>query len=399
MGKDHLFLVDLDKVTIDLSEGQKNTSWIHALPLGTYKHPVYGELKFTHENLRQYAESVTKRTRGIDPSINYDHNNESDAAGWVKAAESRADGLWLLVEWTEKAAQKIREKAYRYFSAEFLEEWTNHIGEKLRNVIAGGALTNRPFMKNLLPVNLSESTIEATLAFAEIIAKGQEDLKNLQESKDEEQETRQKEQDVELKKLAELLSLPGDSTEETVLAKLAELKGTPPAPQQMPQPTVPVVSLSTELKKLAEENPMVKALIDTVDAQNKSLAEHNQALKLSEVQKRLSEFDKSKIVLTPQAKNLLHDLAMDMPSELSERLWQLMEMMRNASGLMVELGERAGTQVRYGRARDQKSLFLDEANRLAQEKNISLSEAMDSVARSNPELYQGYRSETYAFKE
>lgn len=395
MGKDHLFLVDLAKVELNehlFAEGHKNqASWIHALPLGTYSHPVYGEMNFDQSAISRYAESVKVKVRGIDPSINYQHQGDGEAAGWVKNAEAREDGLWLFVEWTTDAARKIKDKAYRYFSAEFLEEWTNNLGKKFENVIFGGALTNRPFMKNLLPVNLSEGTIENALAFAEIITVAKVEH---------EKETQPKEQDMDRKKLAELLGLPGDSNEETIVAKLAELKGTPPAAPPAPvRPSVPVVDLSAELKKLSEENPMVAKLIETVDAQNKALSDYNNALKLADVERRLSEFDHSKIVLTPNAKDLLHDLAMDIEPPHAEKLWKLMEMMRNASGVMVELGERAGTSVRYGRSKDQKSLFMDEANRIAQEKKISLSEAMDQVARANPAMYQGYRSETYAFKE
>jgi hypothetical protein len=75
--------------------------------------------------------------------------------------------------------------------------------------------------------------------------------------------------------------------------------------------------------------------------------------------------------------------------------------MRNSSSLMVELGERAGTAVRYGRSKSATDQFLDEANKIAQESGgkISLSDAMETVAKANPKLYADYRSATYSFQE
>jgi hypothetical protein len=144
---------------------------------------------------------------------------------------------------------------------------------------------------------------------------------------------------------------------------------------------------------------MVKALIDTVDAQNKALSDFQFSLREADVDRRLAEFDKSKIVLTARAKDLVHDLALDIPIELSDRFWDLLETMRNSSSLMVELGERAGTSVRYGRNKPATDQFMDESNKLAQTEKIALSEAMDRVARDNPKLFNEYRQATYSFQE
>jgi hypothetical protein len=238
-------------------------------------------------------------------------------------------------------------------------------------------------MKNLLPINLSEQTIQYAFELVEAIEQGKK-------------ETQQEGQDMDLVKFNELLGLPTGSTEETVLAKIAELKGAPPTPSK---PTVPTVSLSEELKRLAEDNPLVKGLVDTVDAQTRALGEYNIALREADVSAKLAEFDKSKIVLTAKAKDLVHDLAMDMPTELSERFWELMAMMRNSTGTLVELGERAGTSVRYGRSKDSKTRFMDEVAKVAADQKIQFNEAIDRVARDQPDLYEGYRQETFAFRE
>lgn len=393
MEKDVLYLVDLNGIELAESANSATTSWIHALPIGNYQHPVFGKLSIGVDKVKQFADNIKAKIRGIDPSINYMHGvdgGDGEAAGWVKDAQDRPDGLWLFVEWVQEAADKIKAKKFRYFSAEYQDKWTDAQGKTHENVFFGGALTNRPYMKNLLPINLSEATVESMMEFTEILTKGKEQLVK---------DTPKEGEDVDLKKLTETLGLPPETTESELLAKLAELGTGGNKPDSKKAPEVPAVKLSEELRKLSDENPMVKALIETVDAQNKALNDFQTSLREQDVDRRLAEFDKSKIVLTAKAKDLVHDLALDLPIGLTDRFWELLETMRNSSSLMVELGERAGTSVRYGRAKSATDQFMDESNQLAKDSKISLTEAMDQVARNNPKLFAEYRQSTYSFQE
>lgn len=408
MDKDFINLVDLASVELN-EQAPAPSSWVHALPIGEYTHPVFGKLSMTAQRIQAFAEGIKNKVRGIEPSINYMHGTgpsgqgDGEAAGWVKDAQVRSDGLYLFVEWTRDAAVKIKEKAWRYFSAEYHEKWTDSTGKTHNDVFFGGALTNRPFMKNLLPINLSESTIESAISLAETIAKVKAEFSKTTTVDEPPSLVKpEQEEDVDLKKLCELLGLPEGTTEADLITKLSELgKTTPPVTEPKKTPEVPVVTLSEELRKLSDENPMVKALIETVDSQNKALHEFNVQLREADVDRRLNEFDNSKIVLTPAAKDLVHDFAMDLPIALTERFWEILEKMRNSSSLMVELGERAGTSVRYGRAKDPVSQFMDMSNQIATNSGgkISLSEAMDSVARDNPKLYDEYRQSSFSFRE
>src|SRR5438034_187333 len=166
MNHDWLNLVDVSSIHL-----ADDKSWIHALPVGEYNHPVYGKMSLTSEKITNFAENIKAKVRGIDPSINEMHGVSGDgpAAGWVKDADARPDGLWLSVEWTPATAQAIKDKKWRYFSAEYRDKWTNPQGKEFKNVIFGGALTNRPFMKNLLPINLSESSVENALELVKVI--------------------------------------------------------------------------------------------------------------------------------------------------------------------------------------------------------------------------------------
>lgn len=380
-----LHLVDISKVQLD-ETAQANSSWIQALPPGEYQHPVFGKLNITADKIKGLAESVKNKYRGIDPSINYEHKGDGEAAGWVKDAEARPDGLYLFIEWTSTAAQKIKEKAFRYFSAEFYDKWKNPEGKDFTDVLFGGALTNRPYMKNLLPINLSEAAIEASFGLVEAIQKGKEGQK-----------------DMDLAKFAKALGLAENTSEDDVFKAFAE-KVNPPAPggegaKDDKHPAIPEVAISTEMKQMAETNPLFKKLIETVDAQNETLRGYQKNLMEAEIAQKFAEFDNSKIILTPVVKDKVHDLLVEMPVALHEKLWDILGQLRNNSGLMVELGERAGANPRYGTAKDSVDQFLDMANDLAKTQKISLDEAMAQISRERPDLYDGYRKGSYSFSE
>jgi hypothetical protein len=92
-------------------------TWLHAFPLGRYVHPVHGELVFTRERLERIAAGVNGGVRGITPALDFDHREDrtkgGKAAGWIIAAEVRADGLWIAVEWTGEALAEVRAGAWR----------------------------------------------------------------------------------------------------------------------------------------------------------------------------------------------------------------------------------------------------------------------------------------------
>lgn len=367
------FLVDLGGVALSEENGT-NSSWVHALPIGSYKHPVYGTIDITLDRVKRFADSVVKKVRGIEPNINYDHNNNDVAAGWVKNAESRTDGLWLFVEWTTDAVGKIKDKAYRYFSAEFADEWENPQEQKFTDVILGGALTNRPFMKNLVPVNLSEATYDN--AFELVAAVQGVNVESLKGGK-----TEMTPEEI------------AAAVEKVLSEKLAELTKptTPPAPSNSQ------LNLSdiSELKALAEDNPLVAALIHQVEAQGVNIVETQKQLRETEIATRLAEFDRSKLVLTPVAKKLVRTLLSEMDYENHTKFWELMEHMRKSQGFLVDLSERAGVNVKYGVDRSPSKRFNELVNKeLAT--GTAYADAVTLVAQQNPELYDEYRQETFS---
>jgi hypothetical protein len=366
------YLVDLSAVQFDepaanASADEPVTSWVHALSVGKFKHPLWGWMNFSAERIQRFAASVTSKVRGIDISIDYEHQADEGgkAAGWVKTAEARTDGLWLFVEWTKAAAERIRNKEFRYFSSEFVDEWQDAQGKTHKDVLLGGGLTNRPFLKDLVPVNLSEFAGRG---------KGKE------------------KEDEPMKELLKALGLSEDATEEEAIAKLAELTAEPEPPKDPPKVEEPPVDPS--LTKLAEDNPGVKALMDEVTRLTAE-SKHNNATKLVE---GWSSNSKEKYALPPAVTTKLTEVIEDYPG-IADKFSEIMtEVLKTG---LVKLGEE-GTSRPKGRPSqngvgDATAEFNEEVRKLQEaDPKLTYAEATTEVSRSHEKLYLDMRRETVA---
>lgn len=146
-------------------------SWIMLFPVGHYEHEQYGELDFTPEKLRRIKQQYDQRVRHIDAALDVDHraaHDDSRATGWIESLELRdaapdgsaPAGLWGCIKWTPYGMQFLSSDEYRYFSPEFgpWEDPQSH--EKWDDVLIGGALTNRPFLKTMPAIALAERDAE-----------------------------------------------------------------------------------------------------------------------------------------------------------------------------------------------------------------------------------------------
>lgn len=139
---------------------------IHVVPVGKWDHPFYGEFEITTEDIQEFVKNFKDGVRK-DLPITAGHDNgmsggELPAIGWFKELYDRGvKGLYAFVEWTEEGKKLVREGAFKYFSPELYTDYEDpETREKYRNVLVGGALTNKPYFKELEPVAaFSEPTI------------------------------------------------------------------------------------------------------------------------------------------------------------------------------------------------------------------------------------------------
>lgn len=365
--------------TVQLDEGS-NTSWIMALKSGRYQHPVFGEIVISYDRAERFVLNEERRVRKTQMDIDYDHKRRrDDAAGWVVATENRGGDVWYQVEWTDEAAQKIRAKEYRYFSSEFADEWTDpETGTTHQDVLFGGGLTNRPFIKGMVPVNLSESEAEQARLAEEVPA-------STGAGGATEGDT------VDLTKLRTKLKLSeGTSDEDVIKAALALAD---PAPAPVVEPDV------QDLRKLAEGNPALAKILADSESQARRLAEMEASLTLSEVKRQLTELDEgAKFAITPAVRELAEPLLIKLPPSGRTELLGILRKFAEGSGT-VQLGETGGTNVdqRTGGG-DPVKQFTDLVKKIEVEDKQTPKEALRIAILRDPMLFESYQAETLAYK-
>lgn len=147
---------------IDLAEAKiKQKMEIHVIPVGEWKHVLYGDIKITEEDIEEFVQHFDQKVRkGI--YITEGHGfGEQPALGWFsKLTNKGKKGLWGTVEWTKKGRELLEEKAYKYFSPEFFSVYEDPETHRFyNNVLTGGALTNSPYFKELKSIVMHEPII------------------------------------------------------------------------------------------------------------------------------------------------------------------------------------------------------------------------------------------------
>lgn len=154
-------LVSLKFSESDVVDGQLR-KWVHAIPFGKWDHPMYGMSffdKWQAENMvRHFHDKVhgtetlhTDYEHGLDPA------KGTKASGTIIDMEVRTDGLYKHIEFTKEATQEILDGEWNYYSPEYNDIWENPMDNIIRSdVVRGGALTNKPWIKGMVPLNFSE---------------------------------------------------------------------------------------------------------------------------------------------------------------------------------------------------------------------------------------------------
>lgn len=375
MAKTAGYWVELSGVKFD---DNGTSSWIQALPEGTYEHPVYGEMVFDTPKIEEFASNINNNVRVAKLDIDYEHKAQNgEAAGWVEKAEARADGLWILVDWTKKAAQDIKDKVYRYFSPEIVDEWTNpKSGVTYKNLIFGGGITNRPFLRDIQPLNLSEIFANA----------GNQPTKQEGKSMNAKQ----------LKALAERLGLADDISSDDLFKKLEETLDAKPEVEG--EGDLEETDEEKALKQLSETNPVVKRLMDMVNvlgqsnkAITKQLAEEGVKATIAQ----LSEsFIKKGIAIAPTALVSLQKTLMESPSkEFSEAVVATFTSIADAK--VVQLGELGGTR-RNKDGNTAVERFMAATKKFQEENKVDFATASSAVAAQDQQLFEEYQAESYS---
>lgn len=177
----------------ELPEDGSVPEWVQLVPSGPRIEGIDGRTwKFSETEAEAVVDAF--RSRGRELVIDWEHaseirapaGQEAPAAGWIRELEIRDGALWGRVAWTERAAEQIRRREYRFLSPVFLFTPTDR--RVVRLTSAG--LTNQP--------NFSLSALN---------------------------HEQQEESAVNWKALCKRLGLSEEATEEQVLSALDTLNG------------------------------------------------------------------------------------------------------------------------------------------------------------------------------
>ena len=118
------------------------------------------DIKISNHDLKNMVKNFSEKVRGIDLMIDFSHNSEGEAAGWIKnlVLSDNDNQLWAEVDWTPTGLKSLENKAFKYISADFSFDYKDN--EKLDSygaTLFGAGLTNRPVVKSMEPIVLSEN--------------------------------------------------------------------------------------------------------------------------------------------------------------------------------------------------------------------------------------------------
>lgn len=144
------------KLSEDEGETEADISVVQLLRAGKFKYFDGSTLDITEEVLLNMKRNFDNKVKKCDLAIDYFHASHQEAAGWIEDVilKNNNTELWVKVNWTERAREKILSKEIRYLSVDFEWNYKDNENPELEYgaTLNGGGLTNRPFVKGMNPV-------------------------------------------------------------------------------------------------------------------------------------------------------------------------------------------------------------------------------------------------------
>ena len=343
---------------------------IEIMRTGSWSHPKYGNFTITEDNLNGFIRSFQENVRGIEIAIDLEHGETSHkgaAIGWIKGLKKDNEKLLAEIEWTDLGKNMVQSKQYKYFSPEFVFQYTDlETNKKFNDVLMGGSLTNKPFIKKMAPVLLSEEVYKETLTgIAPFKPIKEDDVMKFNEN------------------ILKALNLDESATEEQV--------------------NIAIEKQLEDLKKLSENNEKIKEENDELTR------------KLSESENKKNDLDQTNIKLSERILNI--------ENKLAEKDWEIIAEKKLSEGVMtpamaekfktaylkdkegtialmetlqpvVSLGEKGSSKGDNEVGSSAAEKFNATIIKCMEENKINdYSQAMQKVTKENPELFNAYRNE------
>jgi hypothetical protein len=173
----------------------KDEAWVNVVNLGSYQHPIYGELVFTEETVENWRKNLAEGVIGGQLedgrnaiAVDYGHSmddpevapHDQKAAGYITDLKVDGEKVLAYIEFAKPAAQGIRDKEWAWFSVSFSDDDLNaRTGESTGPILGGGAITNRPFIPGLQAIQLTDLRPTRTVQLQKELAKERAEVNRL----------------------------------------------------------------------------------------------------------------------------------------------------------------------------------------------------------------------------
>jgi phage I-like protein len=335
---------------LQLSDGvdRNGIKHVQLLRVGTFKHPKApsGAFSITEDMLRRMKTNFENNVRRLDKGeipVDYGHNSEGKAAGWINkiSLEENDKSLWVDINYTAEAEQAIVNREWRFISADIDFEYKDNEADVLMGpVLLGAGLVNRPHIKAMQAVFSEENNYEETQK--EYSMTPEEMLKKIGELE---------------ARVLELESKVSAKGEELAAAekKMGDVKAEgEAAKKELKEATLKIVTLTEEKEKSSRE------------------AKFNEYLNAGKV--------------LPAQKEAF----MEMPLTLSEKLF------KDVKAVNFNDNGHGGNGGNAGEKTTDKIIEERAAEKMKNDSKLSLSEAYSRVLSEDKELAKKYESSMQA---
>lgn len=380
-------------MTLDLDEGSTTLRGAQLFPIGEWTHPQ-GRIKIDFTRAKSFADGFKQKLAGQKLPIFFIHSDKANvsnplfgkAAGWMMDVRADEDqGVLIDIDFTKEGAEAVRNKSYQYLSAEYFDKIRlPHHDSSHMDVLVGAALVNKPHLKGMQTL-LSEDSGGVLI---------------YEESKPDDPE--------------------GGGPVDPILLALATSAGLELSDDTTELSADERASIDTYLqeqsgktKSLEGKIGLLQKKLDDAEGPESKKARNLREAGFEEEAELLSEYRGEKLakelaahlpdgsVLTPAVREKVMAYATESdPKYLSEAL----AIMAEGKGVvsLEEIGS-AGSGSDGDTPGGDKSgaddKMLELAEKVAKEKEISLTDAIDLVADEHPELWRQHQLEMGSNKE
>lgn len=127
---------------------------------GKRDHYEYGEINVTQDMMNEIIMNFKTNKARQDIAVNENHDPDGKAVARFKDVYKKDWWLYAEVELTNRWAELMNDKVYKYFSPEYLTKREDgETGEKVKNLLIGWGFTNHPYFKDMEKVVAHDKSV------------------------------------------------------------------------------------------------------------------------------------------------------------------------------------------------------------------------------------------------